>query len=61
MARSNRWIVVSPHEAQGRSVVGSYYERCGWLVRNAETGWVHSSGDERNMRQTARELNRRAS
>jgi hypothetical protein len=54
-----RYVVISPQEAQHREVVGSYYERFGWQVRDTEAGIVGWSGSERQMRATARDLNRR--
>ena len=58
-----RYTVVSPQEAQGREVVGSYAEQYGWNVRDtqadaATTGQIFWSGSEREMRRVARELNR---
>jgi hypothetical protein len=58
-----RYVVISPQEAQRRKHVGAYAEQFGWLVRDrqapASTGQVFWSGSEREMRATARAMNRR--
>jgi hypothetical protein len=60
-----RYVVVSPQESQGREIVGSYAEQYGWKVRDTQadpaTGQVFWSGGKREMRATARDLNRLAS
>jgi hypothetical protein len=61
--QSKRFTVVSPQEIQGREAVGSYAESYGWAVEDAEAFSADFRrpyyGDEREMRRTARDLNRR--